>query len=34
MLPSGTFLDKVTPGIGFTVEAGVQCDVSLVKILL
>ena len=34
MLPSGTFPDKVTPGIDFTDEAVVQCDVPVVKILL
>ena len=32
-LPSGTFPDKVTPGIDFTDEAVVQCDVPVVKIL-
>ena len=34
MLPSKTFADKVTPGIDFTDEAVVQCDVPAVKILL
>ena len=34
MLPSRTFADKVTPGIDFTDEAVVQCDVPVVKILL
>ena len=34
MLPSGIFPDKVTPGIDFTDEAVVQCDVPVVKILL
>ena len=34
MLPSVTFPDKVTPGIDFTDEAVVQCDVPVVKILL
>ena len=34
MLPSGTFPDKVTPGIDFTDEGVAQCDVLLVKILL
>ena len=29
MLPSGTFPDKVTPGIDFTDEAVVKCDVQL-----
>ena len=33
-LSSGTFPDKVTPGINFTDEAVVQCDVPVVKILL
>ena len=32
MLLSGRFLDKVTPGIGFTDEAVVQCDVPVGKI--
>ena len=32
MLLSGRFLDKVTPGIGFTDEAVVQCDGPVVKI--
>ena len=32
MLPSGTFPDKVIPGIGFTDESIVQCDVPVVKI--
>ena len=31
VLPSGTFPDKVTPGIGFSV---VQCDIPVVKMLL
>ena len=30
----GTFSDKVTPDIGFTDEAVVQCDVPVVKVLL
>ena len=34
MLPSGTFPDKVVPGIDFKDEAVVQCDVLVVKILL
>ena len=34
MLPSRTFPDKVTPGIDFTDETVVQCDVPVVKILL
>ena len=34
MLPSGTFPDKVTPGIDFKDEVVVQCDVPVVKILL
>ena len=34
MLPSGAFPDKVSPGIDFTDEAEVQCDVLVVKILL
>ena len=34
MLPSGTFPDKVTPGIDFTHEAVVQCHVPVLKILL
>ena len=34
ILSSGRFPDKVTPGIGFTDEAVVQCDVPVVKILL
>ena len=34
MLPSGTFPNNVTPGIDFTDEAVVQCDVPVVKILL
>ena len=34
ILSSGRFSDKVTPGIGFTDEAVVQCDVPVVKILL
>ena len=34
MLPSGTFPDEVTPGIDFTDEAVVQCDVPVPKILL
>ena len=34
MLPPGTFPDKVTPGIDFKDEAVVQCDVSVVKMLL
>ena len=33
MLPSGTFPDKVTPGIDFTDEAVVHCDVPIGKIL-
>ena len=33
MLPSAAFPNKVTPGIEFTDEAVVQCDV-LLKILL
>ena len=31
MLPSGTFPDQVTPGIDFTDEAVVQCDVPVKK---
>ena len=34
MLPSGTFPEKVTPGIDFTDEAVVQSDAPVVKILL
>ena len=34
MLSSGTFPDKVTPGIDFTDEAVVQCDVRVVRTLL
>ena len=34
ILSSGRFPDKVTPGIGFTDEAVVQCDVPVVKIIL
>ena len=34
MLPSGTFSDKVNPGIDFTDEAVAQCDGPVVKILL
>ena len=30
----GTFPDKVSPGIDFTDEAVVQCDVPVVEILL
>ena len=30
MLP-GAFLDKVTPDIGFTNDAVVQCDVPIAK---
>ena len=33
MLP-GAFPSKVTPDIGFTGEAVVQCDVPVVKMLL
>ena len=33
MLP-GAFPDKVTPDVGFTDEAVVQCDVLVVKVLL
>ena len=33
MLSSGTFTDKVTPGIDFTDEAVVHCAVPVVKIL-
>ena len=31
MLPSGKFPDKVTPGIDFTDEGVVQCDVPVVE---
>ena len=31
---TGTFSDKVTPDIGFTDEAVVQCNVPVVKLLL
>ena len=34
MLPSGTFPDKVTPGIDFKDETVVQCDVPVVKKIL
>ena len=34
MIPSGASPDKVSPGIDFTDEAVVQCDVPVVKILL
>ena len=34
MLPSGTFPDKVNPGIDFTDEAVAQCDVPVAKTLL
>ena len=34
MLPSVTFPDKVTPGVGFKDESVVQCNVPVVKILL
>ena len=33
-LPSGAFLDKVSPDIDFKDEAVVQCHVPIVKILL
>ena len=33
MLPEA-FPDKVTPDIDFTDEAGVHCDVPVIKILL
>ena len=34
MLLSGTFPDKLTPGIDFTDEAVVHCDVPVLKLLL
>ena len=34
ILPSGTFPDKVSPDIDFADEALVQCDVTVLKILL
>ena len=34
LMPPGTFPDKATPDICFTVEAVVQCDVPVVKVLL